>query len=422
MKIAYLCADRGVPILGDKGASVHVREFVKALARFGHEVTLLCANRGLGNPPPPARIIEIPPGKRPAQVTERAARLGLADGELDIPMRRELARLVYDEELAASARHALESAGVRPDVLYERYALFGCAGGAIAEALGIPQILEVNAPLADEQERFRSLRLKTVARDLEKKILRRADHVIAVSDAIKDFVVLCGVPETKVTVVPNGVDVAKFHPQANGARMRVQLGLSGKQVIGFVGSLKIWHGLDFLLDGFARITQRFPDAVLLIVGEGPLMPDLRARIAREDLGRRVILTGRVDHAEVPEYLEAMDLTAAPYPALPDFYFSPLKVVESQAVGRPVVAPRLGQLTSLVRDGETGMLYDAGDLDQFVGAVTALLEDRPRLGALSERASAWARANFSWEHVARRTIEVMTNLLPRRRERQEASVP
>ena len=61
MKIAYLCADRGIPVLGDKGASVHVREFVSALAGLGHEVTLLCAKQGTGNPCPPVRMIELPP-------------------------------------------------------------------------------------------------------------------------------------------------------------------------------------------------------------------------------------------------------------------------------------------------------------------------------------------------------------------------
>lgn len=422
MKIAYLCADRGVPILGDKGASVHVREFVAGLADLGHDVTVLCANRGLGNPLPPARVIKIPPGKRPVRIAERAARLGLADGELDVPLRRELARLVYDEELTARGRRALESAGARPDILYERYALFHCAGGAIAGALGIPQILEVNAPLADEEERFRSLRLKTLARDLEGKIMRRADHVIAVSDAIKDFVLSYGVPAKKVTVVPNGVDVAKFHPHANGSAVRERFGLTGKRVIGFVGSLKIWHGLDFLLDGFARVTERFPNAALLIVGEGPAMPDLRARVAREGLTRQVILTGRVAHAGVPDYLAAMDLAVAPYPALPDFYFSPLKVVESQAVGLPVVAPRLGQLTSLIRDGDTGVLYDAGNLDQFVGVLIALLDDPARLQAMGQHAAAWARENFRWERAVRDATQVMANLVRPKREQQEAGVP
>ena len=88
MKIAYLCADRGIPVLGDKGASVHVREFVTALAGMGHEVTLLCAKQGAGNPCPPVRLIELPPNESPDEVTREAAQLGLGNEARDLTDRK----------------------------------------------------------------------------------------------------------------------------------------------------------------------------------------------------------------------------------------------------------------------------------------------------------------------------------------------
>jgi glycosyltransferase involved in cell wall biosynthesis len=411
MNIAYLCADRGISVLGDKGASVHVREFVTALAGQGHEVTLLCATRGDGNPCPPVRLIELPPNESPEAVAREAARLGVIMVEGDAPLRRELGKLAGDRTLAARVLDALDRAGVRPDALYERYALFHRAGRSVATALHIPFVLEVNAPLALEQERFRELRLKALAKTLEAEILCQADRLVAVSDAMRDYAVSCGVPVDRIAVLPNGVDTVRFHPEVDGQPVRERYGLSGKPVIGFVGSLKPWHGLEFLLDAMEPIRARCPDVVLLVVGTGPGLHDLQARVAREGFAGQIILAGRVAHNDVPAYLAAMDLTVAPYIAQEGFYFSPLKVVESLAAGRPVVAPRLGQLTSLVCDGVTGLLYPPSDPVAFADKVAGLLLDRPRRQAMGLQAVAAARTYFGWERTARHAAALIANVQP-----------
>jgi len=413
MNIAYLCADRGVPVLGDKGASVHVREFVTALAGMGHEITLLCANRGTGNDCPPIRLIELPPDDDPVTVAAESARLSIPSAARDATLHRELGKLACDRGLAARVLASLDEAGLQPDAIYERYALFHRAGGDVAESLKIPRVLEMNAPLVEEQERFRGLRLKYLAEETETETLCRADHVVAVSAAVKERALARGVPSERVTVLPNGVDTARFHPSVNGHPVRQRYGLVGKLVIGFVGSLKPWHGLDFLFDAFEQISAGRLDAVLLVVGEGPRMPDLRARVAQEKLHGRVILAGRVPHAEIPSYFAAMDVTVAPYIVQDHFYFSPLKVVESLAAGRPVVAPRLGQLTEMVRDGVTGLLYPAGDREAFAGRVLELLNDPPRLQAMGRAARAAARADFGWEKNARRVTQLMEQLTQHR---------
>ncbi len=409
MRIAYLCADRGIPVLGDKGASVHVREFVTALAAAGHEVTLLCARLGSGNPAPPATIIELPPDETDDEVAREAARFGLKRADIDHELQRELAKLVADRKLSWRVLQALDRARVQPEVLYERYALFHQAGGQAACALGIPHLLEVNAPLAQEQERFRGLRLKNLATTSEVQTLCCSDHIVAVSAAVRDHALALGAAQERVTVLPNGVDTGRFHPANDGASVRQRYGLHGRPVVGFVGSLKPWHGLDFLLDAFRAIHARRPDAALLLVGAGPALADLRARVARERLDGQVILTGRVAHADVPAHLAAMDLTVAPYAAQDGFYFSPLKVVESLAAGRPVVAPRLGQLTELLQDGVTGLLYPPDDGPAFTGRVLELLDDRPRLQAMGEAAAGVAQREHGWDRTARRATEIMTRL-------------
>ncbi len=406
MRIAYLCADRGVPVLGDKGASVHIREFVSALARLGHEVTVLCARKGAGNPPPlDVRLIELAPDENADDIEAQAAILGLNGHKRDRVLDRELGKLACDRKLAARVLAALEGAGARPDILYERYALFHRVGGSVAKTIGIPHLLEVNAPLAEEQERFRDLRLKAEAHASETEILSGCDHIIAVSEAIRTHTLTAGADPERVTVVPNGVDIERFQGETNAQGVRERYGLAGRSVIGFVGSLKPWHGLDFLLDAFEAICAACPDATLLIVGDGPEGERLADRVTRANLSRHVIFTGRVAHHEVPDYLAAMDITVAPYMAHEGFYFSPLKVVESMAAGRPVVAPRLGQLTELVADGTTGLLYPPGDLPTFVSAVVGLLMHPQRRLAMGEAASAGARELGGWTRAVRQVIAI-----------------
>lgn len=412
MNIAYLCADRGIPILGDKGASVHVREFITALSRAGHEVTLLCANLAVGNRRPPARLIELPPDTDPAEVRAEEQRLGIDGRSPDVALRREVEKLVCDRRLAARAWERLEGFGLRPHALYERYSLFHRAGGVLAAAMEIPHVVEVNAPLVYEQERFRTLRLKAAAEQAEIEVFRRADHIVAVSEAVREHVLTRGVPESRVTVLPNGVDLCRFHPQVTGRDVRARYDLEDRLVIGFVGSLKPWHGLDFLLDAFLRVGDEQPEAVLLVVGEGPGRAELQARVARTGLDGRVIMTGRVSHDEIPSYLAAMDLTVAPFLPQDGFYFSPLKVVESLAVGCPVVAPRLGQLESLVADGVTGLLFPPGDLSACVQCILSLLGDVSLRRSMGDSAGIAAREAFGWNRAARQVTDLITGLRPR----------
>src|SRR5260370_19695942 len=167
MNIAYLCADRGVPVLGDKGASVHVREFATALAGMGHEITLLCANRGTGNDCPPIRLIELPPDDDPVTVAAESARRSIPSAPRDATLHRELGKLACDRGLAARVLASLDEAGLQPDAIYERYALFHRAGGGVAKSFKIPRMLEMNAPLVEEQEPLRCVPLKDHAGDID---------------------------------------------------------------------------------------------------------------------------------------------------------------------------------------------------------------------------------------------------------------
>ena len=415
MRVLYLNPDRGIPVLGDKGASVHVRQFIAALASAGHDVMLVAARLGEGNPPPPAAIVEIEPLSDPETIIEEARARGIpAPGSPDKLLRNELVRLAYDRHLSARTVEVVTERGFRPDLVYERHALFHVCGAVVARAFGVCRIVEVNAPLVREQEAFRGLVMKPAAIQAERDSLVSANLIVAVSDEVAAHVETCGVDARRILVAPNGVDTDLFRPAVDRGGARARLGLGAGPVLGFVGSFKPWHGVSFLVEAFAEIARQRPDARLLAIGEGPQLGAARARIADLGLERQVLFTGRLPHADIPAHMEAMDISAAPYDLGGEFYFSPMKVVESLAAGVPVVAVRAGQLASLVDDGNTGLLYPPGDRAAFVHAVLKLMADPVLLGAMAANARERAKGGFSWSALVCRVLEKAARLERERR--------
>ena len=372
MRIAYVCADPGIPLRGAKGASLHLRSLAAALASRGHELHVFCARTDGPNPAPPGpRIVELPSEEQ----------LRWLIGELD-------------------------SAGI--ESVLERYSLPSGAALEAARALGLPFTLEVNAPLADEAARFRGLQDVEMWRERERKLLAAADRVVVVSTGLRDHALAAGARPGVVTVVPNGVQLELFRRGGRKA-IRDRLGIDAAVVIGFAGSLKPWHGVGLLLEAFASLPSSYR---LLVVGEGPERKALEGQALRLGVGARAIFTGTVLHAQIPAYLDAMDIGAAPFEPMAGFYFSPLKVVEYLAAGLPVVASRQGDLPLLV--GDAGILYEPGSHDALSGALRRLGEDaalRSRLG----RNAVVRAAGQDWDRVAARVESVLAaELLQRMR--------
>lgn len=406
MKILYLNFDQGIPVLGHKGASVHVREFVRAAATLGHEVLLVCARLGAGNEAPPGAVVEL-------AETRSSEAMEAISGEFVIDRKasdsalasREVAKLAYDRSIAQRVFYLLEARRFRPDFVYERHALFAAAGAQIATRLGCPRILEVNAPLAEEQKRYRGLHLESAARGLEAASFEATAGIIAVSERVKTYVEsLAPGCAGRIQVLANGVDVARFADgRALREQTREQLNIAPETpVIGFIGSFKAWHGTDLLFDVYRDIAAT-RSLHLLAVGDGPCWAALHKKVIAASCCGGVTLTGRVPHADIPALTAVIDIMVAPYAAAPDFYFSPLKVLEALACGRPVVAPRIGQLTELVSHGETGLLYRPNDAQECRRAITTLL-DNPPLRMKMGRAAQASMAARGWERIVEQVME------------------
>lgn len=415
MKILYVSADLGIPVQGGKGAAVHVRAMARAFRDAGHTV-VLAAGQLVKSPwqapvPFDVPVVHVPPTAEIVHVSSRMRGYAAAIGAPSTAA-GEVRRVLYNQELLTQLRQRFEHDP--PDLVYERASLFGTAGLTFAREAGRPHVLELNAPLADEQRRYRQGgALRDLAEASETWLLGETDAVLAVSAPLAACVAARGVAPERVHVVANGVDIERFHP-GSGTAVRTRLDLGDRPVIGFVGGLRPWHGVETLPQVVAALRTRHPDVHALVVGDGPLGAELKREIARLGLERHVSLTGAVPHDEVPAYIRAFDLALAPYPAASHaFYFSPLKIYEYLACGVPVVAARLGQIAEAVNDGHTGRLYAAGDLGALATLCADLLDDAAARARMGAAAAAVVAERHTWRHNAERVVRLAASLTPRK---------
>lgn len=394
MRIAYVCADFGIPILGYKGASVHVREMVHALTTDEHDVRVFSPSPGSGNSLA-APLRPVSAGGAP-ETLRRFLKRRLRGAQ---PLDKEVCELVFNATLFRFLHSEFER--WRPDAIYERYSLFNLAGLVAARRLGLPHLLEVNAPLRLERARANRLRLDSMARLIERRLFGSADFVLTVTAALQRYVLGSGGHAERTLVLPNGVDVDRFAAgRAMRGAARARLGLNDSEmVVGFAGSLKPWHGIETLVNAFALLHEAVPETRLLIVGEGPMGEQLRAKVAELGQPGSVIFTGRVNHADMPALLAAMDVGVASYLDVPEFYFSPLKIYEYMASGLPVVASDAGDISRIIHDGESGLLSPPGDPVSLSGALRRLVESDSLRQALGGTARA-SVANHTWMANAR----------------------
>lgn len=393
MNILYVCADAGIPIRGHKGAAVHVRALTDAFVRAGHHVTILTPQPGPAEGPAPlAELVVVPPLTH--QHRWLSARLG-KEGEGGEGGRGE----AQIEALFAAALEQMEKRAF--DFIYERYSLWSDVGARLAQATGRPLVLEVNAPLRLEAERYRTLPDPERAAQIERTQFMAASAISAVSQALRDYLIEQGAPAERVHVLPNGVDPQRFHPAVRGGAVRDRLGLNDRIVIGFVGRPRPWHDLETLCAAFARLYASDPRYHLLLVGEPPAMlPEI---IAERGLRQAVTLTGPVAHDEVPYYIAAMDVAVSPHPPLADFYFSPLKLFEYLACGVPTVAANIGQPAAIIRDGETGYLYPPGDAEALAERIRSLIARPDHAREIAWNGAVSVLERYTWQGNARTVI-------------------
>lgn len=310
---------------------------------------------------------------------------------------------------------------VRPDVLHAHSpALNGLAALRAAKRFGLPVVYEVRAFWEDAAVdhgtcKEGDLRYRAT-RALETHVLKRADAVTCICEGLRGDIAARGVPAEKITVIPNAVDIEHF--QTGGAAdmdLVQKLGLDGKLVLGFIGSFYAYEGLSLLLEALPRLLAELPQTRVLLVGGGKEEPALKWQAQALGVADKVIFTGRVPHGEVQRYYDLVDMLVYPRLAmrLTDLV-TPLKPLEAMAQGRLVVASDVGGHRELIRDGETGCLFRAGDARHLADTVVQLLASRPLWPALRAAARHYVERERNWRVSVARYQQVYQGLSGARR--------
>ena len=271
----------------------------------------------------------------------------------------------------------------------------------VGRRLGIPVVYEVRAFWEDAAVDHGttaegSLRYRLTQR-IETHALRQARHVFTICEGLRRDIVARGIAPERVTVIPNAVDIESFEPGGTpDAALAAALGLAGATVVGFIGSFYAYEGLDLLLDALPALLARRPEVRVLLVGGGPQDAALKAQAQRLGLADRVVFTGRVPHDQVQRYYDLVDVLAYPRHSMRlTELVTPLKPLEAMAQGRLLVASDVGGHKELIRHGETGWLFEAGNAQALAGAVDELLAHRERWPALRAAGRAFVERERNW---------------------------
>ncbi len=291
---------------------------------------------------------------------------------------------------------------VRPDILHAHSPVLNAMPALrVGKRLGIPVVYEVRAFWEDAAVDHGttsegSLRYR-LTRRLETRAFKHASHVFTICEGLRSDIVARGIPESKVTVIPNAVDIDSFDVGGvPDAALKSRLGLSGCKVVGFIGSFYAYEGLDLLLAAMPQMLAQEPGVRLLLVGGGPQDAALKAQALALGIQDKVVFTGRVPHAEVQRYYDLVDVLAYPRHSMRlTELVTPLKPLEAMAQGRLLVASDVGGHKELIRHGDTGMLFQAGSAPALAQAVLDLLANPERWPQLRAAGRQFVESERNW---------------------------
>ena len=363
----------------------------------------------------PTRIVDVPD-------RDAIGVLPVSGALVAIPLLKESEGvfLVHDKGLPS-----LRSSVSNPvTLIHERFNLLSLGGAWASRKLGIPFVLEVNADLL-EQRKFKGVPERGLRRLFAvwatQMCFNAAAEIICISAGLKEHLSRkWKIEDKKLTVLACAADVNDLGPNHNPERIRQGLGLTTEPVIMWVGGFFPWHDLDLLIASFALVVQRHPGTKLVLVGEGQTRASVAQKVQKIGLEQSVIMTGAIPHSDVPGMLSIADIAvvpAAPVLASGGGTGTPLKLFEYMAAAKPIVATDLNQAADVIRDGHSGLLVAAGNVNMFADAIVKLINDPLERARLGKNAQQQATDLYSWEGYTRSLEKIYHQVL-----HNDSSVP
>jgi PEP-CTERM/exosortase A-associated glycosyltransferase len=289
-------------------------------------------------------------------------------------------------------------------------ALCGLAALWAARSRRLPFVYELRAFWEDaavDQSKTHSRSLRYVlSRKLEDYVVHRADAVVGIAKSILNDLLARKADPSRLFHVPNGVDTDKFFPTPPDHELAAALGLGKEKVLGFIGSFYSWEGVAWLVRAVVELRRRGDACKLLLIGDGEEMPAVRAAVQELGASDFVLVLGRVPHEQVERYYSVVDVLVYPRHRmrLTDLV-TPLKPLEAMAQAKAVLGSDVGGIQELIEPEKTGLLFRAGDVDDFCRQARRLIQDESLRRDLGTRARDFILQEKDWKTLARRYVGV-----------------
>lgn len=388
MKILYISTHRHLNLASPSGPGTHMREVIAGFENRGHQVVKWIAG-GETIDKNNLQIVFKQRGYKkwiPSFVWQT-----LKDAELWRWNKRAQQQV---EELIAREK---------PDFVYERGYYMMTAAGRACKKLGVKHLIELNAPYPQEKREMEGFSLLSFLADRAEAFqVKHAHAVVVVSTELKKyFGKKTGVDSAKIVVTPNAVNLRSLDTHSN---KRSALGFADSDcVIGFVGSIFPYHGVDLLIDAVKRILESNDHSVsvkALVVGDGEILPSLKQKVEDWQLSQHFVFTGNVPHSDVYGYIQAMDITVMPKS---NWYGSPVKIFEYGIMGKLVIAPDNGPVKDAMQHEMDGLLVNE-TVDGLVLQLNRAIQHPSESAQMAAHFQNKIRNQFTWQHVADRILE------------------
>ena len=317
---------------------------------------------------------------------------------------KEIQQIRFDKHAVQELRSAIQK--FNPDVVYERSAWMSNGSVQVLESFNLQHVIEINAPFEEEVKEFEKAAsfISFIGKKKLKNLLQSADLVAPITSSLQKHIVKnYGVNLEKCLVVPNAIDKSEIQiTESRVEDIRKIFKLTDKIVVGFVGSIFPYHGVDRLIQAVSKLNNS--DVELLIVGDGYLIPELKEQASLLGLNSRVHFTGSVPKEDVYNHIAGMDIVTLPNT---EWYCSPVKLFEYGALGKVVLAVNEAGVSDVMTDTD-GMLFKNNE-SHFQEALNFTISN---LSQLKEKAKAFQQkifSNHTWSANARQILNQLNAL-------------
>lgn len=394
MRIIYYSPHPTHDIVSEVGYATHQREVILALKALGHEV------------------LPVIMGGTDASDLSPLAQENYQASRIKVIIKKFVPRFLWtsfnnfklrQHDIKAGNRLKEAIVEFKPDLIYERSEYLQDSGAKNASEAGIRYFLEVNAPFVEEMRSFEGYSLyENKAHSIEKYKLKKADRVFAVSTSLADFLVnryQC--KKEKILVQPNCINPSKVSVNTvESDQISSEFLLKDNDVIGFVGSMFPYHGVDILINAFAEVSKSHKNIKLMIVGDGSILNQLKSQAKQLGIESSVIFTGKIPHSQVFNYISVMDICIM---AKSNWYGSPVKLFEYGLMKKPIIAPDTSPVRDVMIHGKDALIVQDNVTD-LATAIKELIEDNVKAKALADSFYTKVMAEYNWKHAADNIIE------------------